>query len=268
MSKSTENIIFPRRNLSFDVGITGFGFIRNVTYWNYSNVNSHHWRLYWNPTDGAILKSGNKMVEMGEKNCVLIPPYTTYTTSMEKSFSHLYVHFSAPPPFDHVKREIYILPAEMCGFTEHGPHLSGNCKEPEFSLRIRMLIYKCFLELPEDYFLPEEKNLLDPRIKRAIDIMNTEMGLHHDCREICRRIGMPLNTFYNLFRKETGMTSKKYQRSLRMEMTLNLLLNTEYSIKEIAEKCAFSDRYHFSKVFKSFFGLSPAAYRKKYSVKN
>lgn len=264
MSKSTEKEACFKKNRSFDVGIATFGFVKNVAYWNYSNVNTHLWRLYWNPTKGAILESGAKRIEMGEDSCVLIPPYTTFTTSMVKPFSHLYIHFSAPTPFDHVKREIFILPAEKCGIAEYGEKLSCDWTEPAFSLRIRMLIYKCFLELPEDCFLPEEKVLLDPRVKRAIDIMSSEVGLRHDCKEICRRIGMPLNSFYALFRKETGMTSKSYQLSLRMEKALTLLLHTNDSIKEIAEKTAFSDRYHFSKVFKAFFHVSPVAYRKKY----
>lgn len=261
MSKSTKNILLNDPTPSFDVRISAFDYIEKINFWNHTNVNSHSWRLYWNREEGAFLDFCGKKTALTPDTVVLIPPYTTFTSSMKKPFPHFYIHFSAPPPFDHVKRGFITLPAENIAF--HAEKIRRNRNEPFLSLHLRLIIYNCFLAFPPERFLPREKTILDPRIKRAIDIMSSEPGAHHSCKEICKRTGMSLNTYYALFKKETGMTSKNYLLSIRMEKALTLLLHSDCSIKEIAEKTAFSDRYHFSKVFKSFYKVSPVAYRKQ-----
>ncbi len=260
----SKNTIFPDSEGGksiFDVRISGFDYIERIDFWKYTNVNSHSWRLYWNREEGAFLKEDDRITALTPDTVILIPPYTTFTSSMTKPFPHFYIHFSAPPPFDHVKRGIITLPAGNIAF--HAESLRSDRSEPNLSLHLRMIIYSCFLSFPKERFLPREKTILDPRIKRAIDIMSSEPGSRHSCREICRRTGLSLNTYYALFKKETGMTSKNYLLSIRMEKALSLLLHSDLSIKEIAEKTAFSDRYHFSKVFKSFFKIAPVAYRKQ-----
>ena len=42
-----------------------------------------------------------------------------------------------------------------------------------------------------------------------------------------------------------------------------MLLNTNLSVKQIANHLSFADEYYFSNVFKQKVGLSPTAYRKK-----
>ena len=261
MSKSTENTFHTGNNGVFDVRISGFDYIEKINFWNHTNVNSHSWRLYWNREEGAFLEEDGKKTALTQDTVILIPPYTTFTSSMKKPFPHFYIHFSVPPPFDHVKRGIVKLPAEDIGV--HAEKLRHDRSEPDLSLHLRLIIYNCLLAFPKDRFLPREKTILDPRIKRAIDIMSSEPGSRHSCKEICRRTGLSLNTYYALFKKETGMTSKNYLLSIRMEKALSMLLHSDLSIKEIAEKTAFSDRYHFSKVFKSFFKVAPVAYRKQ-----
>lgn len=55
-----------------------------------------------------------------------------------------------------------------------------------------------------------------------------------------------------------------YQKLLRMkiEKAAELLLNTEYHVKEISSHLNFSDPYHFSRVFKRIYGKSPRDFRK------
>lgn len=261
MSKNTFFPALNGGNGNFDVRISAFDYIEKIHFWNHTNVNSHSWRLYWNRQEGAFLEDDERKIAMTPDTVILIPPYTTFTSSMEKPFPHFYIHFSAPAPFDHVKRGMITLPVKNTA--HHASEIRKDRSNPSLSLRLRLIIYECFLAVPPERFLPEEKTILDPRIKRAIDIMSSEPESRHCCKEICRRIGMSLNTYYALFKKETGMTSKNYLLSIRMEKALSLLLHSDCSIKEIAEKTAFSDRYHFSKVFKSFFNVSPVAYRKQ-----
>ena len=64
------------------------------------------------------------------------------------------------------------------------------------------------------------------------------------------------------FKKEFGITITEYVLKKRMEKARRLLLNSELSIREIAEDCGFVENDYFSRCFKSFHGLSPQIWRK------
>lgn len=55
----------------------------------------------------------------------------------------------------------------------------------------------------------------------------------------------------------------EYVRNLRIERSVELMLNPEYSLTEIAYLAGFSDQSHFTRIFKKLKGQSPSAYRKK-----
>lgn len=67
----------------------------------------------------------------------------------------------------------------------------------------------------------------------------------------------------SIFKKETHISLKKYLCDIRMEQALDLLLNSELSVKEIAFQTGFTDSLYFSKSFKKQYGVSPSEYRKK-----
>lgn len=75
---------------------------------------------------------------------------------------------------------------------------------------------------------------------------------------------MYLSPFYisKLFKSETGDTPINYLISLRMEKAKELLdRNPSLSIQEAAAQVGYEDAYHFSKLFKKYFGLSPMYYK-------
>lgn len=75
---------------------------------------------------------------------------------------------------------------------------------------------------------------------------------------------MYLSPFYisKLFKSETGDTPINYLISLRMEKAKELLdRNPVLSIQEAAAQVGYEDAYHFSKLFKKYYGLSPMYYK-------
>lgn len=72
---------------------------------------------------------------------------------------------------------------------------------------------------------------------------------------------MYLSTFYisKIFKSETGTTPIRYLINIRLEKAKELLENGwTGSIQEIAQQVGYDDAYHFSKLFKKHFGLSPS----------
>jgi AraC family transcriptional regulator, arabinose operon regulatory protein len=64
-----------------------------------------------------------------------------------------------------------------------------------------------------------------------------------------------------LFKKYAKTSPMAYVTKLKMNKAALLLMQTDYSIKQISIMLAFDNQYYFSRVFKRAYGISPANYR-------
>lgn len=77
---------------------------------------------------------------------------------------------------------------------------------------------------------------------------------------------MYLSPFYisRIFKAETGDTPIHYLIDIRLQKARELLLEKpDLSIQEVAAKVGYDDAYHFSKLYKKKFGVSPSATRRQ-----
>lgn len=76
---------------------------------------------------------------------------------------------------------------------------------------------------------------------------------------------MYLSPFYisKIFKSETGDTPIRHLINIRLERARELLeKEREMSIQEVAAAVGYEDAYHFSKLFKKYYGMSPSQIRK------
>lgn len=64
-----------------------------------------------------------------------------------------------------------------------------------------------------------------------------------------------------LFKQVIGKSFKEYLVMYRLARAEYMLLNTNQSVKEIADSVGYNDYAHFSKLFKQKYGLSPTHYK-------
>lgn len=74
-------------------------------------------------------------------------------------------------------------------------------------------------------------------------------------------MGYGRTTFYKKMKSITGTTPNEYIRTMRMNKAAELLKDDRLTVAEVGYKVGVGDPYYFSKLFKSFFGISPAKYR-------
>jgi YesN/AraC family two-component response regulator len=79
--------------------------------------------------------------------------------------------------------------------------------------------------------------------------------------EIAKASGLSAPYFSSIFKEEMGENFSVYLNRLRVEKAATLLVETGRSLKEISGLCGFEDQSWFSKIFRSFTGLSPGKYR-------
>ena len=73
-----------------------------------------------------------------------------------------------------------------------------------------------------------------------------------------------LNRSYlsTIFKNIIGLSLQQYLQDFRLKEAINLLLHTEMKIENIAFSCGYSNGFHFSKMFRQKYGVSPSQYRK------
>lgn len=76
---------------------------------------------------------------------------------------------------------------------------------------------------------------------------------------------LSMNYFYfsKLFKEETGMNFSGYMIKVRMEEARKLLDDPTHKIYEISSRVGYDNPKNFTRVFRSFYGMSPEHYRKK-----
>ncbi len=84
--------------------------------------------------------------------------------------------------------------------------------------------------------------------------------------QLAAKYNMSPSYFSRKFKLCTGFGYKEYLITVRTIEACRLLLNTDMSITEIAEKCGFEDSNYFGDCFKKIKGISPREYRKANGV--
>ena len=74
------------------------------------------------------------------------------------------------------------------------------------------------------------------------------------------------NRLYSLWKKRFNVPIGDYILRLRMEKAKKLLTNDDDKINQVCIKVGIPDYNYFSKVFKSYYGLSPREYRKRFPL--
>ena len=76
-------------------------------------------------------------------------------------------------------------------------------------------------------------------------------------------MGLGRTVFYKKVRGVTGYSPYEYLRVIRLKKAAEMLLTEDLTIAEVAYSVGINDPFYFSKCFKSQFGVSPSAHRKK-----
>ncbi|MDR1566628.1 MAG: helix-turn-helix domain-containing protein [Treponema sp.] len=69
--------------------------------------------------------------------------------------------------------------------------------------------------------------------------------------------------FSTIFKEEMGENLSSFLNHLRVEKACYMLTETDLSLSKIAAACGFEDQSWFSKIFKSYLGISPGRYREQ-----
>ncbi len=132
-------------------------------------------------------------------------------------------------------------------------------------LRIRQTLYRTVTESRETTAVEirsEQDRLFMEKVTGIIrmNFDNPDFDMNMLASEMC----MGRTNFYTRVKEISGMTPNEFTLATRLRESAELLKNhLHLNITEIAEKLGFFSTKYFSKCFKTFYGVSPAQWRKE-----
>ncbi|WP_018931714.1 response regulator transcription factor [Gracilibacillus lacisalsi] len=100
-------------------------------------------------------------------------------------------------------------------------------------------------------------------VKEAMDYIDQHYDEELTLKEVAKQVHLNASYLSALFKEELQVTFSEYVTRKRMQEAKKLLLSTDLTIAEIAEKSGYQTSKYFIKLFKQFENMTPNAFRKQ-----
>ena len=217
------------------------------------------------------LQLGGKIFSLSAGDLVFYAPGPRHVFHSSGPWRYIWFHFSLRPHMmlDRVFRPDEQFPsAAKLHFEKTEKRKIQEALEEAFELEHLMVGRECPLaELLIESVVQracdrmEKSAAMDPRILKAEKILLVDSDSNMD--DIARECGMSHTAFYNLFRKETGCSPRRYREKRWTERAKSLLACTDLPLQQIARQLGLADPFYFSARFKALTGVSPSRFRKE-----
>ncbi|SFL66714.1 Helix-turn-helix domain-containing protein [Gracilibacillus orientalis] len=99
-------------------------------------------------------------------------------------------------------------------------------------------------------------------VKEAMDYIDQHYDEELTLKEVAKQVHLNASYLSALFKEELQITFSEYLTRKRMQEAKKLLLSTDFTIAEIAEKSGYQTSKYFIRLFKQFEDMTPNAFRK------
>lgn len=103
---------------------------------------------------------------------------------------------------------------------------------------------------------------IDKTLQCAIEYITGNWNSNFSVSDLAKKCCVSESTLYHLFQKELGQTPIRFLNSIRINVAMEYLENSNYSISTISSLVCFNSENHFRKVFYDFVGTTPLKFRK------
>ncbi|ALJ06373.1 hypothetical protein APS56_15050 [Pseudalgibacter alginicilyticus] len=261
-----------------------------INLWDCHDMVFPFWRLYWNKNDGGQLIHQDTIFEMDANHIFIIPPFTSFSSRYtknhvynegihvsgkhltnlfnendfeEKALIHFFIHFNLGVPFDNVYPGI--LKIKLTDY------LKQRLDYLTYRLKIENTDFKFTFNLKLQAFIKEALTNIGPELWKTINmdervlqvIRYAEVNINKKLSnaDLSSLINMAPNSFARLFKEEMNITLHNFIQNRKIAKACELFEHSNKTIEDVSFSLGFSDRYHFSRVFKSVTGLTPASYK-------
>ncbi len=269
-------------------------FVHLTSKWNFRNVISPYYRLYYIDGGQGEISGPNGTVLLRPGFLYLIPSFTLCNLSCEAYLSQYFVQFfeesadgislfanyretiqieANSNDITNFKRLIAINPGRGINRSHDPMVYEKDVYYKEYTelnnLQSIASLYETqglILQFISKFLKPEVFHKGQPIVKPSV-VMDAigyiQINLKSPLRvsELAERANLNTDYFSRLFHRFTGQSPVNYILQKRIERAQYLIATTKKQQEEIAELTGFENVHYFSRVFKRLTGLTPGAYK-------
>ena len=124
-------------------------------------------------------------------------------------------------------------------------------------------VFKLIVRLLDQLTSDSACDMLAPSSYKIRDFIDANIQADICLDDIASKFFFSKSYIISCFKNEFGISPKQYIIQKKIETAKNMLLETDMSIKAIAEMLHFADSHHFSNTFKKQTGTAPVEFRMK-----
>lgn len=102
----------------------------------------------------------------------------------------------------------------------------------------------------------------DPIVRDALLMMRNPAAWPESIEAMLEQLPVSRRPFEKRFRAAVGRSPYQELMACRLREAERLLIETDRSVADIAERCGFTQQHHFSNAFKTSVGCTPTAFRR------
>ena len=225
--------------------------------WELRRFADPYWRLYWPLTVGGVVEIAGEVTLLTPGRLYLIPPHTTFSTTMKRRFSKWYAHFKLGRLADRAEPGIYSQQAspELASIIRQLEEADPDGHFPWLTIQFVSLALG---GLPKTIW---HQQRTDARVLKAMDFMSAHLSLKLTAEQVAKFAGLSIRNLNHLFQHELKQSPMRVLLDYRLDEACRLLRAGDASIEEIAEQCGLVNRHYLSRVMRQYRNPSPAAYR-------
>ena len=234
--------------------------------WNYPNVLSPFWRLYYDLKPGHKVVFAHREVILGPDRLVLIPDHSLFHAVGTRPRPKFWLAFNCarrPVPEQAVPIELTTSVIELALIRKLMALFENANHEQHRSqiMHLSMALLHEVLGRSEIEWLDEKPDA----VLRAIRLVEERYAAPlYNCT--LAQIGaLSESAFNRLFRRHQGVSPTQFIAQVRVREAAHLLTHSRLSLDDIAEKCGFPNRVYLTRVFTRIVGEPPARFRRRHA---
>jgi AraC family transcriptional regulator len=106
-----------------------------------------------------------------------------------------------------------------------------------------------------------QHHVVDPRIRRSIELMRSAPGQIRDMDALARESGLSRAQFFRRFESSIRVPPRVFLNMLRMELAVSAVVDGTESFATIGDRLGFSAPAHFTRFFRDHAGSCPREFR-------
>lgn len=264
--------------------------------WNYTNVLSPYYRLYYIDEGEGTISSNPGKVELEPGHIFIVPSYTLCNLNCPNFLSQYYIHFFEETPHgisifqkNRIVIKVKANELDVANFKRileinpgRGINRSYNPKVYE-----KNVYYKGYEELNNmqsistftetqgiilqliSRFLSSrnssenESVVIPSKIIDAISYIQMNLNQPLTIADLAKRANQHEDYFSRLFFQHTGVRPLAFIHQKRIERAQYLITTTDMSYDHIAKETGFENLPYFSRIFKKVTTLTPGQYKRQ-----